>query len=54
VHGSLRTGETDAPIVARVDGRRPPEKGQTVHFTPKQGHVHLFNTDTGERIEAVA
>jgi multiple sugar transport system ATP-binding protein len=50
VHGSLRSGETDLPIVARVDGRRPPEKGSTVHFTPKQGHVHLFDTDTGQRI----
>jgi multiple sugar transport system ATP-binding protein len=51
VHGSLRSGETDLPIVARVDGRRPPEKGETVYFTPKQGHVHLFDTDTGQRIE---
>jgi multiple sugar transport system ATP-binding protein len=51
VHGSLRTGETDDPIVARVDGRTPPEKGETVHFTPKAGHVHLFDTDTGLRIE---
>jgi multiple sugar transport system ATP-binding protein len=50
VHGSLRSGETDLPIVARVDGRRPPEKGSTVHFTPKQGHVHLFDTETGQRI----
>ena len=38
------------PIVARVDGRKPPAKGATVHFTPKQGHVHLFDTDTGLRI----
>ncbi len=52
VHGSLRSGETDLPIVARVDGRRPPEKGETVYFTPKQGHVHLFDTDTGQRIES--
>jgi len=50
VHGSLRSGETDLPIVARVDGRRPPEKGSTVQFTPKQGHVHLFDTETGQRI----
>ncbi len=50
VHGSLRSGETDLPVVARVDGRRPPEKGATVHFTPKQGHVHLFDTDSGLRI----
>jgi multiple sugar transport system ATP-binding protein len=46
----LRSGETDTPIVARVDGRRPPEKGATVNFTPKQGHVHLFDTDTGLRL----
>jgi multiple sugar transport system ATP-binding protein len=51
VHGSLRSGETDLPIVARVDGRRPPEKGETVYFIPKQGHVHLFDTETGQRIE---
>jgi multiple sugar transport system ATP-binding protein len=50
VHGSLRTGESDNPIVARVDGRKPPGKGETVHFIPKQGHVHLFDTDTGQRI----
>jgi multiple sugar transport system ATP-binding protein len=50
VHGTLRSHETDTPIVARVDGRRPPEKGATVNFTPKQGHVHLFDTDTGLRI----
>jgi multiple sugar transport system ATP-binding protein len=50
VHGSLRTGESDTPVVARVDGRKPPEKGSTVSFIPKQGHVHLFDTDTGQRI----
>ena len=51
VYGTLRTGGTDMPIVARVDGRKPPEKGETVHFTPKIGHVHLFDTSTGLRIE---
>jgi multiple sugar transport system ATP-binding protein len=51
VHGSLRSSETDNPVVARVDGRKPPEKGETVHFTPKQGHVHLFDTETGLRLE---
>ena len=24
---------------------QPPEKGETVNFAPKQGHVHLFSTD---------
>ena len=49
VHGELL--DTDLPIIARVDGRRPPMKGETVHFTPKEGHVHLFDTGSGDRIE---
>jgi multiple sugar transport system ATP-binding protein len=40
----------DAPFIARVDGRRPPEKGEVVHFRPKTGHVHVFNAETGERL----
>jgi multiple sugar transport system ATP-binding protein len=51
VHGTLRSGDTELPIVARVDGRQPPEKGALVHFIPKVGHVHLFDTSTGLRIE---
>jgi len=50
VHGITRIGDSDLPIIARVDGRRPPEKGQQVHFTPKQGHVHVFDVDTGLRL----
>jgi multiple sugar transport system ATP-binding protein len=42
----------DLQIIARTDGRNPPQKGATVHFTPKQGHVHLFNVSTGERLHA--
>ena len=46
------TGEenADSPFIARVDGRRPPEKGEVVYLKPKQGHVHVFNADSGERI----
>jgi len=40
----------DLQIIARTDGRRPPEKGSTIYFLPKQGHVHLFDTDTGARL----
>jgi multiple sugar transport system ATP-binding protein len=50
VHGTTRIGESDLPIIARVDGRRPPEKGEQVHFTPKQGHVHVFDVDSGARL----
>jgi multiple sugar transport system ATP-binding protein len=42
--------ETDKPFIARVDGRRPPEKGSTVYFRPKEGHLHLFDTKTEQRL----
>ena len=46
------TGETGGPVpfIARVDGRRPPEKGTVIHLTPKPGHVHVFNGESGLRI----
>ncbi|GAB2694940.1 ABC transporter ATP-binding protein [Thalassiella azotivora] len=50
VYGRTRIGDDEHEIIARVDGRRPPEKGSTVHFTPKQGHTHLFSTADGRRL----
>jgi multiple sugar transport system ATP-binding protein len=46
------TGEnaTEAPFIARVDGRRPPQKGDLVHLKPKPGHVHVFNPESGLRL----
>jgi multiple sugar transport system ATP-binding protein len=42
---------TDAlQIIARTDGRKPPEKGSTVHFSPKADHVHLFDPASGARL----
>jgi multiple sugar transport system ATP-binding protein len=38
------------PFIARVDGRRPPEKGQTIYLKPRTGHLHMFNAESGERI----
>jgi multiple sugar transport system ATP-binding protein len=52
VHGQLESEGTDLPIISRVDGRRPPHKGDEVHLQAKEGHVHLFNTETGQRIGA--
>jgi len=43
-------GNDGLQIIARTDGRRPPEKGATVHFAPDSEHVHLFDTASGERI----
>ena len=42
--------ETDKPFIARVDGRRPPAKGETVHFRPRPDHLHLFDAKSGQRL----
>jgi multiple sugar transport system ATP-binding protein len=39
----------DAPIVARTDGRRPPERGSRVRLHPEPGHLHFFGVD-GRRL----
>ena len=52
IYGSTTETAGDIkPIIARVDGRTPPEKGAVINLTPKAGHVHLFNAETGRRIE---
>ncbi|MBL8930141.1 MAG: sn-glycerol-3-phosphate ABC transporter ATP-binding protein UgpC [Kineosporiaceae bacterium] len=45
-------GADDLQVIARTDGRRPPMKGETVHFAPTPDHVHLFDVETGERLRA--
>jgi multiple sugar transport system ATP-binding protein len=50
VYGRTTVGSDEHHIIARVDGRRPPDKGEVVHFTPKAGHTHLFSTRDGRRL----
>ncbi|MCZ2849702.1 ABC transporter ATP-binding protein [Modestobacter sp. VKM Ac-2978] len=50
VYGRTRVGDGESDIIARVDGRRPPAKGEVIHVTPRQGHVHLFDVVSGERL----
>jgi multiple sugar transport system ATP-binding protein len=45
-------GPDEKPFIARVDGRTPPMKGDIVHFAPKADHLHLFNSESGERLGA--
>jgi multiple sugar transport system ATP-binding protein len=52
VYGTADVDGKPYDIIARVDGRKPPEKGQSVNFAPKQGHIHLFSTESGERLKA--
>jgi multiple sugar transport system ATP-binding protein len=39
----------DQYVVARADGRNPPQKGSRVRLHPEPGHLHFFGVD-GERI----
>lgn len=39
----------DQPVVARADGRHPPQKGSRVRLHPEPGHLHFFGAD-GQRI----
>ncbi len=50
IYGHTTLNGQNHDIVARVDGRRPPMKGDTVHVRPEQGHVHLFDTASGARL----
>ncbi|CEA09909.1 sn-glycerol-3-phosphate import ATP-binding protein UgpC [Arthrobacter saudimassiliensis] len=50
VYGHTDLDGTEHQIVARVDGRRPPMKGETIYVRPQQGHVHLFDSSSGERL----
>jgi multiple sugar transport system ATP-binding protein len=51
VYGSTEVGGEHREIIARVDGRTPPDKGSVLHLAPRAGGLHLFAGDTGERIE---
>jgi multiple sugar transport system ATP-binding protein len=50
VYGTAEVNGKEHDIIARVDGRKPPGKGEQVYFAPSQGHLHLFSTSTGERL----
>ena len=51
IYGRLAGSDPNAkPIIARVDGRTPPAKGDTVYFRPKPDHTHLFDLKTGKRL----
>ncbi|MCW2725240.1 MAG: transporter related [Frankiales bacterium] len=54
LHGSIQGGDEGVAhptlVVARVNPKNPPAKGETVHLAPSQPDVHYFDTATGLRI----
>ncbi|MDM7889870.1 sn-glycerol-3-phosphate ABC transporter ATP-binding protein UgpC [Curtobacterium sp. RHCJP20] len=51
LYGHADVNGQRADIVARVDGRSHPSIGDTIVISPKQGHVHAFDTESGERLD---
>ena len=53
LHGSIAGagGDADHPsmIVARVNPRNPPAKGEAINLAPSQDNLHFFDTATGHR-----
>ena len=48
--GSDGEDSSHKPFLARVDGRRPPKRGERIHLVPKPGHIHIFDSVSGERL----
>jgi len=46
---ALSGNAVEQTVVARADGRRPPQRGSRVWLHPEPGHVHFFGAD-GHRI----
>ncbi|MBX3089437.1 MAG: sn-glycerol-3-phosphate ABC transporter ATP-binding protein UgpC [Cryobacterium sp.] len=54
LYGSAKVDGQKIEIVARVDGRNHPKAKDKVIITPKPEHVHVFDTETGERLSKTA
>ena len=50
VYGNCDVEGTPANVIIRVSGRKHPHKGETLYVTTDPTHVHVFDTDTGERL----
>ncbi|HHW83999.1 MAG TPA: sn-glycerol-3-phosphate ABC transporter ATP-binding protein UgpC [Actinomycetales bacterium] len=48
----LGSGDDSDQIVVRIDPRKVPEKGSTIHVVIEPHGQHTFHAQTGERIEA--
>jgi multiple sugar transport system ATP-binding protein len=51
LYGHADVNGTRTDIVTRVDGRNHPSIGDTIVISPKQGHVHMFDSESGERLD---
>ncbi|MCW2499712.1 MAG: sugar transporter ATP-binding protein [Frankiales bacterium] len=52
LHASVRGSNGTQLLVARVDPKHPPMKGEDVTLAPRTEHIHWFDTVTGARVSA--
>ena len=50
VYGTSEVEGTPSTVVVRVGGRETVRKGDVIHVTTDPTHVHVFDTESGERI----
>ena len=50
VYGTCDVEGTPSSVIVRIAGRHHPTKGETLHVTTDPEHVHVFDTESGERL----
>lgn len=50
IYGIPKGFKTLQPTIVRVDGRKPPMKDETVHIVPEIDYLHVFDAETGLRL----
>ena len=54
LYGHTDVNGNRVDIVVRVDGRNHPSSGDKVVITPQADHIHVFDTESGERLSKQA
>jgi multiple sugar transport system ATP-binding protein len=47
---SRAAADGETKLIARVDSRRPPERGERITLLPRSGEAHVFDPASGERL----
>jgi multiple sugar transport system ATP-binding protein len=50
VYGTCDVEGTPSNVIVRVSGRHHPQKGEMLYVTTDPEHVHVFDTESGERL----
>jgi multiple sugar transport system ATP-binding protein len=52
VYGTSDVEGAPSTVIIRMSGRHDPQKGETLYVTTDPQHVHVFDTESGERLSA--